>query len=192
MSTLSVEMSNVRVMPIIESIEPEAKAPLPSQVEVLSAGQLEGLLDDMDDDLEAPALSQNRESMKVVHEFVAREKPIGKVAATAEAEDIEESQTAEKVSDAGNKTPLRDFYAKGKKASQAIEIKDVDEIIEPTKSQEKKKTKSNFKFKKPKAKEVIENDESVFEKERLGREAEATAAAASKDRIDLEEAIVAS
>jgi hypothetical protein len=51
MSTLSVEMSNVRVMPIIESIEPEAKAPLPSQVEVLSAGQLEGLLDDMDDDL---------------------------------------------------------------------------------------------------------------------------------------------
>lgn len=87
---------------------------------------------------------------------------------------------------------MKDFYAKGKKLSQAIEIKDVDEIIEPTKSQEKKKPKSNFKFKKPKTKEVIENDESALEKERLAREAEATAAAASKDRIDLEEAIDAS
>lgn len=105
------------------------------------------------------------------------------------------------MSDAPDKkaTPLKDFYAADKGPS--IEIHDIDDILEsaePAKSQEKgKKKKSGFKFKKAKnsqpREEIIENDETVFEKERLKREAEATVElATNKGRIDLEEAIVKS
>ena len=60
---------------------------MPSQIEVLTAGQLEEAIADMPDASQI-ALSQNRESMKVVHEFVKRDKNARE---TVEAEDIEES-----------------------------------------------------------------------------------------------------
>lgn len=56
------------------------------------------------------------------------------------------------MSDAPDKkaTPLKDFYAAAgtsAKDGPKIEIKDIDDILEPSKSQEKKK-RTAFKFKK--------------------------------------------
>ena len=54
------------------------------------------------------------------------------------------------MSDAPDKkaTPLKDFYASVKDGPK-VEIKDIDDILEPSKSQEKeKKKRTAFKFKK--------------------------------------------
>ena len=85
-------MSKDRVCALIEVREEtkEKKVTLPSQIEVLTAGQLEEAMLDMPDASQPIALSQNRESLK----FVARDK---NARDEEEAEDIDDSQTAGEV-----------------------------------------------------------------------------------------------